>query len=392
VIEGRILVEIGELTKIVPPETKLKPGCPFAHEQPKPALENELGGIGQTLGENMTNAKGVHKSPPPASSGAANYTDGDEEPDPRQPPRKLAGIEIVVAKEKVKLDNGRVLVYPLTCAAHHLVPAQESLKDSPILKFMCKAGEPQDFRKSGKPARKPVAGSLVWGNVGYNVNGSQNGVWLPGNYAVGAGKGGVAVWTSRKQARKSMSDKQALENWAKLDLSAAEWKQLSKDPQEEERPQTPGSRAAALKGATDRKFMLAGKNYNIHPDNPKWAYVKEAMDKAGGQFHDRHGDYSKEVAKYLKKVAGAYQQKYDAAMGLTKEKECTDCENAVRPAKAKKSQLGPPYGIVARLVDCSTFYKQFVQTQELTAGNIFTSKWVSSWIKKKKPGWKSKSK
>jgi hypothetical protein len=50
-------------------------------------------------------------------------------------------------------------------AAHHLIPGGGSLAKSKIMKYLHVDGKKE-------------------GNIGYNVNSAENGVWLPGNYAV----------------------------------------------------------------------------------------------------------------------------------------------------------------------------------------------------------------
>jgi hypothetical protein len=58
-------------------------------------------------------------------------------------------------------------------AAHHCIPGNASLKQATtLLKFMRKEG-PWNFSS----------------DIGYNVNDSNNGVWLPGNYGVRPGNG-----------------------------------------------------------------------------------------------------------------------------------------------------------------------------------------------------------
>jgi hypothetical protein len=53
-------------------------------------------------------------------------------------------------------------------AAHHLIPGNASLKPSQLM-------------QSGEYLKVDGAAE---GNIGYNVNCEQNGIWLPGNYAV----------------------------------------------------------------------------------------------------------------------------------------------------------------------------------------------------------------
>lgn len=372
-------MELGELVTVALPNQQPEAECPFSHERPNPDEKNELGGIGSTLGTNMAAGRGVNTSKPPIGP---DFTSGDKEGDPRDPPTKLTSISIQVNGVPVALQ-GKTLAYPLTCAAHHLIPAQESLKGSPILKFMCKDGESQDFRSSSKAAPAAVPDAAVWGNVAYNVNGSQNGVWLPGNYAVGAGIGGVEVWKNRaSDKRETYTDQQAAENWERaVDLDPAEWAPISIDPQEQEGPQPGTSLASALLHASQSEYMLSGKNHSIEAGNPKWGYVRAAMNAASGQFHDRHETYSGGVKSYLKKIAAVYEQMYDRSVAT--ENPCAKCKEARVPAGAKASLVGPPYGIVARLVVASNFFKKYVATETLTARNIFTSKWVKAWMDKK---------
>lgn len=141
--------------------------------------------------------------------------------------------------------------------------------------------------------------------------------------------------------------------------------------------------------------MLAGKHLEISPGNPKWAYVKAAMDATSAQFHDRHEDYSKQVQSYLSKLAASYDQKYE-----TSQKSCKDCEKASRPEGTSSSEVGPPFGIVARLATASSFFRGYLVAMKgvlgaqsadgitTTAENIYTSGWVSAWykyVKSKRP-------
>lgn len=365
-------MQLGEPVMIGLPELEADSECPFSHDKPNPKEKNELGGIGQTLGKNMAAGTGVSKSKTPTGP---DYLKGDEIKDPRDRPgsERIVAVEIKVNRKTVRLQ-GVPLKYPLTCAAHHLIPAQESLRDHRVLKFMCKHGEDQDFRKTGQPAPRPAAGSKVWGNVAYNVNGRQNGVWLPGNYAVGGGTGGIAVWKSRIAKR----GQEANENWEDkledVDLDEDEW-EGAEQPEEEEGAT---ALAIALAAAEPKEYLLVGKNYEIKANNPKWGYVRAAMDATGGLFHDRHKDYSVVVKDYLDKVAEAYDE-----MHTRSKKDCKKCEEAARPDGVPANTFGPPYGIVARLVSCSSFFERYVKREGVKAKNIYTSKWVKAWIETK---------
>jgi hypothetical protein len=376
-------MQLGETVFIGIPPQPLDEKCPFSHEKPNPKEKNELGGVGTKLGNNLADGIGVHTALPPSGGDYRKATEKDLDPRDRPEGERVRAIAIKVNGKEVSIhaETDEALPYPLTCAAHHLVPAQEALKDHPVLQYMCKDGEPQDFLNGGEAAPAAVDGAKVWGNVAYNVNGSHNGVWLPGNYAVGAGAGGVEVWKSRgTNKRKSLSDEDANKVWAsRADLSPDEWHQFSHDPVENEKPQ-PDALLEALGSASLKDYMLSGTNYEIKDSNPKWGYVKAAMDATDGQFHDRHADYSDEVQEYLSKIAQAYAHMYDRSTAKDPA-GCKECREATRPANAKDSLVGPPYGIVGRLVGASNFFKKFVHTKTITARNIYTSKWVLEWMK-----------
>jgi hypothetical protein len=382
-------VEIGELVEVPIPDPGEEGTCPFSHDPPDPTEKNELGGIGTKLGENMEEGKGIcHES----RKGGA-HSEGTIELDPRKRPKKdkVVAVTIKIDGEVATLGKkNRPLPYPLTCAAHHLIPAQESLKGHEILNYMCKKGEKQDFRNGKKAAPADVGDSKVWGNVAYNVNGCHNGVWLPGNYAVGGGTGGAQLWKSRADARRS--DKAANQNWVDhLDTAVADW-DVGDDDDEEE---AADAMKRALGKAKKKAFMLAGENHHISDLNPKWAYVIAAMDAIGGQFHDRHEDYSGEVQEYLRKIAAAYKKAHTEAT-----KNCKKCDKAARPAKMKKSEVGPPFGIVGRLKTAAEFFRRYLLSTKgkigakktprsrkvTTAENIYTSGWIFAWFEDyKKP-------
>lgn len=368
-------MEIGESVAVELAPNQDPEECPFSHEVKEPTEKNELGGVGTKLASNMIAGTGVHTSKPPSGG---DFTTGPATPDPRDDDVRY--VNLTVNAQLVSL-KGSPLPYPLTCAAHHLIPAQESLKGHAVLNYMCKQGENQDFLNGKATESKPVGGSKVWGNVAYNVNGCHNGAWLPGNYAVGGGAGGIGIWKSR--ASEVTSSSAVAQAWVNsLDLAQTSWQPEADDP-ENEAPQAASLAAAladALASADAAQYALAGTNFSITDKNPKWAYVKAAMDATGGQFHDRHGDYSKEVGDYLTKIATVYNSMHKKSLA-----GCDKCKKARDKLSKGGSLLGPPYPIVMRLNSCSKFFRGFVCTEELTASNIYTSKWVKHWIETKHP-------
>lgn len=370
-------MELGELVAVSAPLQDDEPECPFDHSEPEDnKVKNELGGIGTTLGKNVSKGVGINMD----SEGP--LAECIEKKDPREEGKrsvfvKVHGEELCINTRKRGRDGTFLtspLPYPLTCAAHHLIPAQESLKGHNILTYMCADGETQDFRKSGGAAPASVS-SKVWGNVGYNVNGGQNAIWLPGNYAVGAGTAGAELWKSpRKFRRTKKTDEEANRSWVKsLDLSPDTWDPTD-DPEEEENPQSPLEEVLAE--ADMRKLMLSGKNYNIADSNPKWGYVDAAMDKINGHFHDRHEPYSKFVKDCLEKLVDPYDRMYDRSMGDDEENCCEKCKKS---AEDRNGKIGPPRGIIPRLNSISQFLKPHIS--KYSAPNIYTSKWVLAKMK-----------
>ena len=380
-------MEIGETVEEALMPDQDDGGCMFEHgRKGADETKNELAGDSGKLRANMTEGKGV---------GIHSHTECKQTPEPR------STIEIKVLDKVVKV-NGRPLPYPLVCAAHHLIPAQATLRDHPLLNFMCQKGKTQTF----KDGERPVGPSRVWADVGYDVNGGQNGVWSPGNYGVGGGQAGVDVWKNVKRVSwdvlGDVHPTIELDSSAELDLSDDEWDATTDSPEDEVPKESDVLRAvavalaaAALIKATYAQYPLAGKNHRISKDNPKWAYVKAAMDKTGVQFHDSHEEYSDQVTKYLDKIANAYENMYQRS--VNGEIKCKECEKATRPegAPTDPKLVGPPTDLVARLVQCSEFFRRHLapkkeqvsrywppEEEQITAKNIYTSKWVKAWISK----------
>lgn len=124
---------------------------------------------GGKLGTNVKNGE-------PGGSGSWNVLGGD--------PDRYCAPQVDTARtggrEQVKV-RGRY--FPFTVAAHHLIPGNASLYESQLFKqYMRRGGKIEiDSRRFGKLSFE------VSHNIGYNVNGSHNGVWLPGSYAIEAG-------------------------------------------------------------------------------------------------------------------------------------------------------------------------------------------------------------
>jgi hypothetical protein len=105
-----------------------------------------------------------------------------------------------VKQKKVQTyENSPIeVVYRLQYAPHHLIPGNESLKDSAIVKFLGADPVIKNFNETGIASRIKDNQS-----AGYDVNDHANGVWLPSPYALSMknawpGAGGVDVLKKRQ--------------------------------------------------------------------------------------------------------------------------------------------------------------------------------------------------
>jgi hypothetical protein len=161
----------------------------------------------------------------------------------------------VGTSERVKVHNDTSGDYPYTVAAHHLIPGNASLYDSEVYKKYMEEG--------GQITLTTVKGEKTFTvdqHIGYNVNGSHNGVWLAGSYAI----------------RASTSP------------SGETWSVLIADPQ----------------------YL-------------DWChrYMAAVARRSNGQFHDTHTNYSTNVGKVLEKLQTrlvAHQQACEECAEKTK--------------------------------------------------------------------------
>jgi hypothetical protein len=176
--------------------------------------------------------------------------------------------------------------FPYTVAAHHLIPGNASLyADGEQLQ--------EAMRKDGTVKTQKGRTCTITADIGYDVNGSHNGVWLPGNYAIHTAKA------------------------AKIEdgeiVRAA-------------RPET-----SPVKGKSWSALKKAGLEH--------WQFLYvAAVSKAGkAQFHDTHENpYSESVRQNLKNLLIALMNHLDSG--------CTKCT---------KSELPPPFRIKHRLYGLS---------------------------------------
>jgi hypothetical protein len=326
-------MEVGEA--VSPPSlVDLSDDCAFDHDVPEPPdVKNDLVGKGATLASSMSSGRSTKRYAPLAPDEASKVKWGklpqknSAHPFYKQGP--TAGRCVTVS-----FPEDRSKSYPVSCSAHHLVPSQESLKDHPLLQYMCS-------KKDGAQDRNhSFGGGRVWSDVGYDTNGSENGVYLPGNYAVGGGTGGLAVWYPVDGEDDSEHDDGYIEP--------------EKEPPEEY-----------------RNFLLAGVKGQISRSNPCWQYVAGATRVAKSQFHDRHYEYSEDLVKAALTAILTNYQRTDPEFFP---EACSKCKD--REDKIKKEGIPAPYTVVLRLQTISSRLRGYLKGG--WRANVFTSKWMNN--------------
>jgi hypothetical protein len=319
--------------------------CPFDHDEPEPpTVVNDLVGVGTKLATKMKNGTGTHLY----EKIKANF-----KPDKIENPRNVAThpfynkkrcVEITASFDsdpassptsgmKRKASELEIThTYPVTCAAHHVIPAQESLKGSPLLTFMCKKG----FEETLKD--ETYSDGIVWSGVGYDVNGNQNGIFLPGSYAVGGGRGGMNVWADNTD-------------------------------EDEDEPEDAGDKVA-----DPQSNELTGNLYEIKAQNRKWLYVKQAVKLCPGQFHDRHVEFSKFIQEILEKIFENHRALKKSMLDVG---ACDRCKQ--RAELIKKHGIPAPYGLVQRLNSVSKRVMTFLDGKTWKR-NIYTSGWGNAYM------------
>jgi hypothetical protein len=296
--------------------------CPFDHstEEP-PAIENNFIGDGGKLKSRMKSGSSTHKYAynPTIKTGAGAV-------EKTLPPRDLPDHPCAKGKKPVSIRSadGTSKTFGVSCAAHHCIPSQESLKRSKLLEFMVKKGKNADVKQGKATVPSDFTGKART-NVGYDTNGAENGIFLPGSYAVGGWK-----------------------DWA--------------DPLDDDEI------TAAIADAEPSAFILNGR-VSVDDDNPRWRYVREAVQLAGGQFHDRHEKYSDFVLSVLDKLHERYTQleKKNIDEGL-----CGKCKE--RAKKKKDEGVPTPFVLVQHLNGVSRKLAGWLNGK-VWKKNIYTSKW-----------------
>jgi hypothetical protein len=318
--------------------------CPFPHEDcPHTDSKNVFEGNAETLGLNLD-------KPSVAGSTVTRTTKpfqdarlaSAHELEPKVPPRGH--------KDKKDWENWIQLVkgnertwYPVGFQAHHLIPAAASLKGSEILKYMASGG----------------SGSRVCCNLGYDVNGKENGVWLPGKHAVAGGDLGINLWGSAKRA-----------------LPAEEEFQrpgVARGPRDDSLG-SDSNRYLPLSGKTPSKKNLDKLSEVFHERNLKHLYVKRAMQITSPprQFHDVHPKYSAKVKSHLKAIAAVLEDFHRVG------EEAGDCTQGCKDRKKV-----PPSPQMLKLINrLSQGYKTRFLVGKTAHDEYFTSNWCRKGLTK----------
>jgi hypothetical protein len=312
--------------------------CPFSHDPPPvKKITNVLMGSGQTLANSMRTAKPTFKY-----DDAPGFMKDVSLPNPKDVPghpfHKSDPEPVTIT---VKEQGGdKDYHYPVSCAAHHLVPAQEALKPSKLTEYMIKKGDTSVSAKVKTGKATSTKPGKCWSHVGYDVNGSQNGVFLPGAYAVNDG------------------------TWLPLHL-------IDKEKEVPGVPVMIGGKAKLTGGVS----CEPGKSR-------KWDYVRVAVALAsgaarrgyGGQFHDRHEPYSEGVAEALNVIHARLQLLERKYVG---DEKCPDCKK--RKDDIKKLGVPTPFGLVDRINKVSQKLEGKL-TGSVWDPAIYTSEWGNAYM------------
>jgi hypothetical protein len=332
-------MEVGEMITIPELTPDLKDECPFDHElEEPPEVNNDLLGKGSKLATKMNNGSSTNVYPPYAPDQNQQVKLGKlPQKDPNHPFCKQGSDKGRCVAVHFATPEKKTQTYPVSCSAHHLVPSQESLKNHDLLQYMCKKGTGQEHNHG-------YADGRVWSDVGYDTNGSENGIYLPGTYAVGGAA--LNVWFPIG----ANDDAEHDDGYIESDKAT---------PKEYE------------------GFLLSGKRGEIRSSNPCWQYAAQAMVKAPGQFHDRHLQYSKDIVKAA--LTNIYE-KYKRHDITRPEGACPKCKD--RNETIKKHGLPAPYSVVLRLQNMAKVLcgcLKFSRAGQLRS-NVFTSEWCKKYM------------
>ncbi len=354
--------------------------CPFEHTFPHIEVSNDFKGKGKTLGTRMSARKSTHIYSNPRLAKGKNcqllveryrglYEDLPRVLDPRlrEGSEKVTHVTFTFNERTLVAKGASVwedqyhyqrtppLTYPVTCAAHHLIPAQDSLKDNDILAWMCD-NKPQEFLNNGSLVT--TSPGAVWSNVGYDVNGHENGIYLPGSYAVN--ESGSGHWSPARDGD-SEEPKFIPQHAVPLD----EFGKAFRD-----------AVASGKKSLDDRPLLNGNVWYDGSGTSASAAYVLASVRRCKAQFHDSHVEYNKFVSKKLLEISASYihwRREQETPQG------CDKCRKVKEEAGVDAKLGPPPFGIVARLNALSRKLGSYLQGTTWAPG-IYTSEYGRQYI------------
>ncbi|KYF49661.1 hypothetical protein BE04_07190 [Sorangium cellulosum] len=277
--------------------------CPFEHTKPG-QVNNALGSDSAALGSRLAEGYSTQLW---ADEGARIV--------PKTKQKLIAARRDDCPEPPVVVDGQE---YPYSSSAHHLIPGEASLPKSTLIKFISEGAK----------------GSKVWGDIGYDVNGGENGIWLPTHHAL-----------------------------------SSEMKEGLVLPGED--------RALKYSELTRRVKQRNEENQVVATFQER--FTGAIMERARRQFHDAHPDYSAFVIKVLDKIQ----------MNLVEQSEaCGECGEV----KKKKGKYPPPHGLVSRLNSVSARLYQFlVGPPQTWRPPLYTSRFAASlaqleraWLQRRK--------
>ena len=228
--------------------------------------------LGSKLGENLGN--------PPRGEVTIEYKQGTTL-------RFKQGRKMKSLQTYSKEDDP-IYCYDLQYAPHHLIPGNESLKNSGVVPFL---GDTNAIKHFGSDSY--IKDGMT---VGYDVNDAKNGVWLPSPYAL------------------SMSN---------------QW------------PSDAGLKV--LKKRKDKDLQQTAND----TEALRMAYVVAAIETSGKQFHMRHKDYSDKVKEALNAIGERLETMADATCPIASSSEE---DGKIDPPMGLPSRLNALSGNLRRLL------------------------------------------
>lgn len=318
------MTELVELVQIGLVSEDTVPECPFEHTTHTcGSAANTISGNADKLGKNLekTGKAGTVVVRSGESPYSTHVRDTQDQPCEAYPwvaptahPDWFNWVQLVPGNENTW--------YPVVFQAHHLVPGDGSLKGADkLLQFIAKEGS-----------------SAICCDLGYDVDGKENGVWLPGKSAVAGGDLGIKLWGSAVATR-SLPDKEYTTRRAatrvEKDLESGQYTSASE-------------LFVPLGGGTPSSSSKEPLNKVFHPRNLKWLYVQKASTLATPhrQFHDSHTVYYTKVKNHLNDI-GVLLERFRISDTKYSCKECSKPD-------AKKP---PPVGLLGMLNKLSSIMR-----------------------------------